>query len=220
VPNLLGKSLGDATRLLAAAGLAVAVVEKPVSGTAAGQVIDENPKPGQAAKAQDKVTLTVAELDLIAAAPSGTWTDGVTTLTFPTPTTSAPPAVRVEQDVALADNSIATVLLTQPVQSGQVIGELPVTGGIVNGDHLLASVGFLPNSDGTVDFLVMVNGQEVGSPLTVDPTTTTALTPLDVDLSSAAGAQSVQIVARASQGSTGQSYQAVWKDLRVSAGDK
>jgi beta-lactam-binding protein with PASTA domain len=224
VPNLLGKSLGDATSALAAVGLAVAVVEKRVDGTPAGQVIAENPAAGQAAKAQDKVTVTVAEPTVVPLIPppaSGKWTtaDG-TTLTFPTPTTSGPPSVQVEENATLADGTTATVLLTQPVPSGQVAGDLPVTGGVISGDHLVASVGFLPGSDGAVDFLVMVNGQEVGSPLTVDPTTTTALTTLDVDLSGAAGAKSVQIVARAAQGSTGQSYQAVWKDLRVSAGGK
>jgi hypothetical protein len=111
------------------------------------------------------------------------------------------------------------VLLTQPVpQTGQVSGDLPVTGGIISGDHLVADVGFLQGSDGTVDFVVMAGGRELKR-VTV-PATETTLTHLDVDLSGAAGAPSVQIVAMASQGSTGSSYQAVWKGLRVSAGGK
>jgi beta-lactam-binding protein with PASTA domain len=222
VPNLLGRSLGDAKNALAAAGLVVAVVGKRVDGTPAGQVLAEDPAAGQAAKGQDTVTLTVAEptvVDLIAGAASGTWTADGNPLTFPTAPTSGPPSARVAQDVTLVDGSTATVLLTQPVpQTGQVSGVLPVTGGILAGDHLVASVGFLQGSDGAVDFVVMAGGQELKRvPVAA---TDTVLTPLDVDLSGAAGAASVQIVAMASPGSTGLSYQAVWKDLRVSAGGK
>jgi hypothetical protein len=82
----------------------------------------------------------------------------------------------------------------------------------------VASVGFLDGSDGTVVFIVMANGQELKR-VTV-AAADAALTPLDIDLSSVVGAPSVQIVAMADPQSSGSSYQAVWKGLRVSAGGK
>jgi beta-lactam-binding protein with PASTA domain len=220
VPDLRGKLQSDALTALQGLGLVAAPIFARDDSRPPGQVLSEDPAPGQAVKANDKIKLTIAEpttVDLVGGAASGTWTADGNPLTFPTPTTGGPPSVRVAHNVTLADDTVATVLLTQPVpQTGQVTGSLPVTGGIISGDHLLASVGFLQGSDGVVDFIVMANNQQLNK-VTVDSSATT-LTPLNVDLSGAAGASSVQIVALAHPGSTGSGYQAVWKDLRVTGG--
>jgi beta-lactam-binding protein with PASTA domain len=60
VPNVLGRSLQDATRMLELAGLRVLVTERTVSGPAPERVTEQCPGPGSAVGPWFVVRLTVA----------------------------------------------------------------------------------------------------------------------------------------------------------------
>jgi hypothetical protein len=220
VPDVVSQAETDAKGALEKAGLVAKVAVQRTDAVPAGRVVSTEPKAGQPVKPQSAVTLTVAQpvsVDLVAAAAGATWTADGKALPFPTGTGAGPPAARTAQTAALADGTTGTVLLTQPVlPTGRVTGEFPIADGTVAGDHLVAKVGFLQGTDGTVDFVVSVDGRPLKT-VTVAATDTKLE---DIDVPLPAGATGVQISAAASAGSAGQRYEAVWKDLRVSAGGK
>jgi beta-lactam-binding protein with PASTA domain len=60
VPNVIGRSLAEAKRMLEAAELSVLVTERTVSGPARERVIDQRPGPGAAVGPWFVIRLIVA----------------------------------------------------------------------------------------------------------------------------------------------------------------
>jgi beta-lactam-binding protein with PASTA domain len=224
VPNVVGLQLANALPLLNPIAK-VNQVSQRTDDVPAGQVIKTDPPAGQALLSGGAVTVTVAvaSADLVAAAAQATWTadQQALKLTFPTADSASPPAARTVPNAPLQDGSSSpTELLTQPRAQGgaDVTAELPVAGGILNGDHLRGQVGFLQGGDGSVDFVVSAGGKELGR--VAANATDTALQPLDVDLSPAAGQANLLISVVVRSDSTGLSDQAVWKDIKITAAPK
>jgi beta-lactam-binding protein with PASTA domain len=234
VPDLKNRSVDDATAALKALGLTAKTVTEHSNAVADGKVLSTKPAADAEAKPGEEVTLTAAQntapIDLIKTAAKATWTNGAEEkLTFPGDPANDTTGFVLVQDATLPDGTPTKLLATHPQGTRSITGEYTLAKPVVPGDHVLARVGLLkpkPTDAGSqgaakppdtsdkvkVTFVVSVNGKDM--PPKVISTADGKLTDLDVDLSTAKGATSIEITVRTATSST-QYWAPVWHNLRL-----
>ncbi len=218
MPDLTGRPLAEAQAEVQAldADLSTAVATVRTDEADPGAVVTTVPAPGRTVQRGAAVTITVAApavVDLLEAAGEAVWRTDTAELEFPTAAEDGPPAARVVEEALLEDERTGRVLLTEPTADGMVTAEIPIEGGILPGDRLLAQVGFLQGAGGSAEFVVRVDGRTVRTE--ADMAGDGELQPIDVELGDAVGATSVVITVTARAGTAEGPHQAVWRDLRI-----
>lgn len=160
-------------------------------------------------------------LDLLAAAPSASWTSslGAHVLTFGVE--GDPRGFVVWRDYPVLEDGSqpARVLQTHPqwVDEGMIVGDYALPRPIVPGDRFRARVGFLSGAHGQVTFVLAVRGGPLSSPVILasvkDSGTDGKLRNMNVDLSPAVGATNIQLGVLAGESSF--EDWAVWLEPRV-----
>lgn len=226
--GLSGRSVGEATQALKNAGLTVkGTVPEHSNAVPDGRVLSTDPTEGSKVDPGSAVTLMVAKntvpVDLIAAAGEATWTNGSgAKLSFAGSDDGK--AGRVRQFTDTVQGSLATVLETNPQETGAVSGVYKLTEPVVAGDHVLARVGLLKQTTsgqsqagGQVEQMPMTFQIEINTKVVKTVTVSTKdnkFQDLDADLSSAQGASSVKITVLADKSVT-KEWKPVWQNPRL-----
>jgi hypothetical protein len=174
-----------------------------------GTVVRTEPLPGEPLTAGQSVTVFEATptnfpLDLA----SATWTDGTTSLTFPTEAGGAAPVARTERAIP-GDETSAFLLVIEPVAGGAITGRFGLEAPVIAGDHLRAQVQL---TEAGASITVRAGGQ-VLPPAPLGTPGSDGFAAFDVDLSSQADAQEIEITVTSS-GVAG-AERVTWSDLRI-----
>lgn len=227
VPNVSGKSAGEAAGALAAQGFLVDKVEEHSNTVNSGAVIRTDPKPGDTA-ADKTVKLIVSNgptppFDMVEAAQNASWSNDNEGLPFNGSDQDTRGYVILRKNFPLEDGTTPPqVLETHPqgVPDGVVQGDYTLPTAIIEGDHFVSDVCFAKDRPGEVDFTVFVLDDQ-GNPQEIDPEKGTVHDTggdglrqhLDVDLSKFAGATKIRL--RVDAGPSSAMDWAVWVDPRI-----
>jgi hypothetical protein len=227
VPDVAGKSAGEATGALAAQGFTVDKVEEHSNTVDSGAVIRTDPTPGKTAE-NKQVKLIVSNgptppFDMLEAAKDASWSNDNEGLPFNGSDQDTRGYVILRKNFPLEDGSTPPqVLETHPqgVPDGVVQGDYTLPTAIIEGDHFVSDVCFAQGRAGEVDFTVFVLDDQ-GNPQEVDQEKGTVHDTgadgqrqhLDVDLSKFAGRTKIRL--RVDAGPSSAMDWAVWVNPRI-----
>lgn len=226
LPDVKGQSAKAATTKLTDLGLKVKTETQASNAVPDGQVLSTTPAAATEVAPGSEVTLTVAKnsapVDLIATADQAKWVNGSGASL--TATNENECAVKTASDGFVRtcpprlDHGESTPYLeTNPQKTKSITGTYTLAAPIVAGDHLLARVGLLSGSP-PVTFLVQAKsakGEQLKKSLVVSDS---QLHSLDIDLSPAEGASSIELTVTPGSSTTQNSASTpvpVWQGLRI-----
>jgi beta-lactam-binding protein with PASTA domain len=197
VPNLKGGSVAAAAAL-EKLGLTAKTMKEHSNAVSDGNVLSTKPDPDTEVKPGSEVTLAVAQntvpVNLIATAAKATWESEKGPFDFPGKDGDVAPFALVRNTV-LKDGTPVKVLETHLRDKSFITGVYKLTDPVVPGDHVRARVDLLNGTTGKVTFIVKANDMIIKK-VTLEKT---AGSPdyqrdnFDADLSSAKGADSIEI---------------------------
>lgn len=205
VPDVSGRSADDAEDLLRDKGFTeVRPREVAHNKVASGDAIATDPADGAEAAGDERITLLVstgptAPYDLVEAAEDATWSTETGEIEFGDDS-DATRGLALLTSEDLEDGSPASDDLRmhpEEVPGGVVAGEFELPAPLIDGDLLLARIGFLADGPGTADVVieaVMPDGQTQELVRASVDGTDGVVRDFSADLSDGAGAEVIRIV--------------------------